>query len=168
MSTVWLYRAYDSGGRLLYVGIAVDPERRMDQHQREHWYGAIAAIDVRRYCGRRAAKGAETEAIATEWPLWNVSQSPWGCIAADRARQLGGYWRQDKWGQWHPVRRSGGEPRSWDAAAERLFRKEFRHQCHIRRLVRAAMLEDMVHPRADRVFRGPYEPSRPAISEGAA
>ena len=70
MTTV--YRAYNAAGRLLYVGIAEDVWQRMQQHQTSPWVDDLAALDVEHYSTRAEARAAEREAIATEWPLWNV------------------------------------------------------------------------------------------------
>lgn len=137
----WLYRAYDAPGRLLYVGIAADVEQRMDGHQEHPWYGAIAALEVELYPDRRQAAAAETEAIAAEWPLWNIQNSPWGSFVRDQVRQLTGYWRQDKWGRWHLVPRQSW-PRNTGpltAAEKRRLDKQLAHHLHVRRLTCAAI-----------------------------
>lgn len=142
----WLYRPYDTRGRLLYAGIAADVRRRMDQHQFGPWYAAVGAMTVELYPDRARAAAAEAEAIAAEWPLWNVQHSPWGGVVQDRLRQLDGYWRQDKHGRWHPVpwefvkafaaRKPG---RRAEAAAERQFQAHIAHVNHVRRLTREAI-----------------------------
>jgi predicted GIY-YIG superfamily endonuclease len=74
--TTALYRLYDDGAHLLYVGIARDPQQRMDRHQPDHWLADIAAVGITLYPYRQQAKATETKAIKTEWPLWNIHQSP--------------------------------------------------------------------------------------------
>lgn len=136
-----LYRCYDAGGRLLYVGIAADAERRMIQHERDHWHGAIGAIDIALYPDWRPAKDAETEAIKTEWPLWNIHESPWGGVVSDYVRQLDSSWRQDKWGCWYRlpfVARPPGWQREWTGEDERRFQEKCRHGSSVRRLTRIA------------------------------
>jgi hypothetical protein len=110
VSETALYRAYGSPGRLLYVGIAEDVAARMDSHQPDPWYADIAAMDITLYPGRRQAKTAETEAIRAEWPLWNLSESPWACVV----------------------------PRFRSAPAGD-FREQMEHHRRVRRLTRAAM-----------------------------
>lgn len=138
-----LYRPYNARGRLLYVGIAVDVESRMKQHEvRSPWYGDVAAMHVELYPDRRSAAAAESEAIAAEWPLWNVHQSPWGGVARDRMRQLDGYWRQDRWGRWHqlpPKPLAAWKPHSWTEADERRFQKRLARDRRVRRLTREAV-----------------------------
>lgn len=158
MSITALYRPYNASGRLLYVGIADDAEKRMDGHQYDHWYADVAAMDIALYPGRRQAKTAETEAIKTEWPLWNIHESPWGGVAAARARHLEGTWQQDKWGRWHSTLADcwqfdeqgclrfmspvlSGPPREWTAADERRLVERVRHNFHVRRLTRGALWE---------------------------
>lgn len=72
-----LYRAYGLDGRLLYVGISKDVELRMTRHQRHYWYWDVYAVDVEFWPHWYRAKLAEEQAIKSEWPLWNISQSPW-------------------------------------------------------------------------------------------
>jgi hypothetical protein len=79
-----LYRAYGRDGRLLYVGISQDVERRMVKHQLHHWYWDVYGMDVEFWPHWRRAKLAEQQAIESEWPLWNISQSPWAAVAASR------------------------------------------------------------------------------------
>lgn len=51
-----VYRLYDSGGELLYVGITNNPVRRFSQHQSEQpWWGAVLRRSRRPACGPRRA-----------------------------------------------------------------------------------------------------------------
>lgn len=69
-----VYRAYDDGGELLYVGCTYDFEKRHDQHARKSAWSARADRWSVRWHGNRAeALAAERLAIATEHPQANVS-----------------------------------------------------------------------------------------------
>jgi hypothetical protein len=71
-----LYRLYDIEDRLLYVGIAVDPEVRLRVHSREKtWWPHVAQRSIEWFTSRPAAEAAEVAAIATEKPAHNVSHS---------------------------------------------------------------------------------------------
>jgi hypothetical protein len=68
-----LYRHFDKAGRLLYIGIAVDPAKREGEHRREsEWRGRIARVELEWYGDRHAARAAERAAIAAEQPPFNV------------------------------------------------------------------------------------------------
>ena len=67
-----LYRLYDVSGRLLYVGIAFDPEARWRQHRPRRWWKDVASKTVVLYGTRREAEAAESAAIRTEAPLHNI------------------------------------------------------------------------------------------------
>lgn len=134
-----LYRIYDTGGRLLYVGISANVERRMEGHGDDPWYDAIAAIDIAVYPDRRQAKIAETDAIRAEWPLWNVHQSPWGRIVQVQTWQLRGYGRQDRWGNWHQLRLATRPSGPWAAAEKARFERRARHVRHVHRLLSEAL-----------------------------
>lgn len=73
---VSVYRIFDSGGRLLYVGIATDPVRRIKEHRFEKsWWVDAATARIERFPGRPAAQAAEKAAIHSEGPLHNVVHS---------------------------------------------------------------------------------------------
>lgn len=72
-----LYRAYGLDGRLLYVGITDDLETRIKQHLLDApWVDLLGAFTIHHYASRADARAAEIAAIRTEWPLYNVDQSP--------------------------------------------------------------------------------------------
>lgn len=68
-----LYRHYDTEGKLLYVGIAGDAVRRLEEgHRREsHWYRLIARVLIQDIPTRIEARNAEEMAIVVEQPLYN-------------------------------------------------------------------------------------------------
>ncbi|MFE9286691.1 GIY-YIG nuclease family protein [Streptomyces olivaceus] len=71
-----LYRLYDIDDRLLYIGIAVDPETRLRVHSREKtWWPMVAQRSIEWFADRPAAEAAERSAIVTEKPVHNVSHS---------------------------------------------------------------------------------------------
>lgn len=68
-----LYRAYDSSGRLLYVGISVDPKRRLAQHRREKdWWPEVDRVAEEVWPDRASAQEAETLAVQSEGPVHNI------------------------------------------------------------------------------------------------
>ena len=71
-----LYRFYDQGGALLYVGITKDPHRRWDQHHRKNrtgWWAQVCVVHTEWYPTRAQAEAAEVVAIQTEYPVHNIS-----------------------------------------------------------------------------------------------
>lgn len=74
MSAAWVYRCYDAGGRLIYVGSTQDLGQRMRDHNaRAWWAGQVTSVQARPYPSRPEALAAEREAIRTENPRWNTS-----------------------------------------------------------------------------------------------
>jgi predicted GIY-YIG superfamily endonuclease len=68
-----LYRYFDAGKRLLYVGISNNAVQRLAQHLRDaKWARAIASVEMEHFSTRRQAIYEEVRAIETEKPLWNV------------------------------------------------------------------------------------------------
>jgi DNA-binding transcriptional regulator YhcF (GntR family)/predicted GIY-YIG superfamily endonuclease len=69
-----LYRLYDVANRLLYIGIAKDPEVRWRGHAdspTSPWWPQVERKEFEWFPSREAADEAETVAIATEQPLHN-------------------------------------------------------------------------------------------------
>lgn len=73
-STTQLYRHFDIAGKLLYVGISYDFLRR--SHKGSKWFYRITTITVEHYETRELALQAETAAIITEKPLFNLHSNP--------------------------------------------------------------------------------------------
>jgi hypothetical protein len=72
-----LYRMWNYGGDLLYVGIASDPGKRFDQHSRyKRWWHEVDTIKVIHYPTRAEARAAELVAIRSESPRYNVADAP--------------------------------------------------------------------------------------------
>ncbi|MFE1362616.1 GIY-YIG nuclease family protein [Streptomyces harbinensis] len=71
-----LYRLFDQEGRLLYVGISVNPTSRWSVHAGEKtWWPEVHRKDVEWFGDRQQAEAAEIAAIAKERPLYNVEHS---------------------------------------------------------------------------------------------
>lgn len=72
----WLYRFLDSDGRLLYVGITRNLQRRRARHAADKaWWPDVATTVVEWHASRYAALKAERVAIQTELPIHNVVHS---------------------------------------------------------------------------------------------
>lgn len=68
-----LYRHFDEGGRLLYVGISLSVAARLASHNHlSQWSSLIRRIDVSVFPDRKSAEYAETLAIQTESPIYNI------------------------------------------------------------------------------------------------
>ena len=69
-----LYRFYDHDETLLYVGITANVERRLDKHRNRSFWTSVARIDLQHFATRLEATDAETLAIRTESPVFNLSR----------------------------------------------------------------------------------------------
>lgn len=68
-----LYRHFDSNGELLYVGISLSSVARLAQHRRSSvWFDRIKRVEIEAFPTREAAIMAESRAIETEKPKFNV------------------------------------------------------------------------------------------------
>lgn len=77
--TTWVYRCYcDCNHRtLLYVGVAVDVERRLSQHARtKQWWQEVDLVMADRYPTRRRALRIESWLIETLSPKYNIVGVP--------------------------------------------------------------------------------------------
>jgi predicted GIY-YIG superfamily endonuclease len=73
----YVYRLRDAEGSLLYVGCAVDPAKRLREHQSDQpWSDLIASQDVEGPYRRLEALRRETSAIRCEHPRFNVRHNP--------------------------------------------------------------------------------------------
>jgi Nuclease subunit of the excinuclease complex len=71
--TGYVYRAFDSSGRLLYVGCSVNVESRLRYHeQHSRWWLFHERVESEKFPTRALAAEAEAVAIATEHPRWNM------------------------------------------------------------------------------------------------
>jgi hypothetical protein len=70
---VSLYRFFDAGGTLLYVGITSKNSKRWDGHIRDkQWWGRVRTAVIEHYPDRPSAIAAERAAIKSEGPEFNV------------------------------------------------------------------------------------------------
>lgn len=68
-----LYRFFDTGGELLYVGITMNPSARWPKHAAtKQWWHEVETITVETFDSRGAVLEAEKEAIKTERPTYNI------------------------------------------------------------------------------------------------
>ena len=68
-----LYRLFDEGGTLLYVGISERALRRMAEHEdSKPWWFDVRSATFETFASRGAAEDAETRAIGSEHPVYNV------------------------------------------------------------------------------------------------
>ena len=72
----YVYRFYDEAGELLYIGYTADPYTRWRQHSRKSEWAPLAAfVRVERYAYEDLARSAETTAIRSESPRFNIKQT---------------------------------------------------------------------------------------------
>lgn len=86
-----LYRFFDVGGGLLYVGITKDPKTRFSAHaltKRNTWWPLVASHTVDWFDDRPAAACAEIRAIRTEDPAYNQSCTPSPTLVSETGGQL--------------------------------------------------------------------------------
>jgi excinuclease UvrABC nuclease subunit len=71
-----LYRFYDAEGSLLYVGITKFFEPRLKQHYKNaEWFFDTTHVRLEHYQTRQEVELAETRAIKTERPKYNIAKS---------------------------------------------------------------------------------------------
>ncbi len=71
-----LYRHYDKGGALLYIGVSCSAFTRLSQHSNHsHWFADIATVTLEHYPDRESVLKAETQAILTEKPAHNINHN---------------------------------------------------------------------------------------------
>lgn len=77
-----VYRLYGHDGELVYVGMTVNIERRLADHERgSFWWPHVARTAVVWYDTRPEADAAESEAVAAEKPLYNMRKQAPGPVA---------------------------------------------------------------------------------------
>ena len=70
-----LYRHYNGDNTLLYVGISLSAINRLIQHKgSSEWFDEIKRIDVEKFDTREEALIAETKAIQSEKPFYNIKK----------------------------------------------------------------------------------------------
>lgn len=71
-----LYRFYSRRGRLLYVGITMNPFTRFSDHRRtQRWWDQVGSVTLIDWEDREQLKMMERYVIETERPLYNVIHS---------------------------------------------------------------------------------------------
>ena len=82
-----LYRHFDENGVLLYVGISRKLLARIYNHEiRSPWFHLVHNIRTTHFPSAELAESAEAVAIATEFPLHNVSEGR--TVAARKAASI--------------------------------------------------------------------------------
>lgn len=72
-----LYRQFSATGELLYVGISNNTIHRFRGHLRySSWADEVVRIEIQRFATREGALTAETAAILSEKPRYNVKHTP--------------------------------------------------------------------------------------------
>lgn len=73
MSVFTLYRFYDDDDTLLYVGLTINPGKRMERHKSDkEWWTEVARIEMEQHLDLEALQTAERIAIQTEKPVHNI------------------------------------------------------------------------------------------------
>lgn len=73
MSTFTLYRFYTADDALLYVGLTINPGRRMEKHRdTQTWWPDVARIAMEQHPDLPTLREAERKAIQTEKPRHNI------------------------------------------------------------------------------------------------
>lgn len=71
-----LYRLFDRGGRLLYVGVSATTLARLCQHAAsKRWWPDVERVEVEHFPSRAEALRAEFDAIHAEAPAYNVART---------------------------------------------------------------------------------------------
>lgn len=74
MSSNVLYRFYSADGELLYIGITNDAWRRFSQHRADKtWWPEVATICQQTLATREELSTAESRAIQSEHPRYNIN-----------------------------------------------------------------------------------------------
>lgn len=74
MTAAYVYRCFDTDGRLVYVGLTEQLFQRLDTHYRYTWWAPqVARVRATVYPNRERARRVERTAILEERPRWNVS-----------------------------------------------------------------------------------------------
>jgi hypothetical protein len=73
---VHLYRHFDAGGALLYVGVSRQLKGRINGHRYNSvWFGDVEKTTIEKFSCRRDALAAEGAAIRNEKPKFNINAS---------------------------------------------------------------------------------------------
>jgi predicted GIY-YIG superfamily endonuclease len=81
-----LYRFFDGAGRLLYIGITMDPTSRWRNHERKKdWWAEVRSMTAEPFPTLEAVRAAETAAIKAERPIHNIVHNGGGRKPSVRA-----------------------------------------------------------------------------------
>jgi predicted GIY-YIG superfamily endonuclease len=84
-----LYRFYDQNDQLLYVGITKFFEPRLKQHYKNaDWFFETARVTLEHYQTRQDVERAESVAIKTEKPIYNIAKNPDKAQAISKLAEL--------------------------------------------------------------------------------
>jgi predicted GIY-YIG superfamily endonuclease len=76
----YLYRHFDKDDTLLYIGVSLNPFKRLNDHKKQSsWFAKISNVTVDKYPNREEVLKAERHAIITEKPLYNIRHKN-GCL----------------------------------------------------------------------------------------
>jgi hypothetical protein len=93
MRAFTLYRFYAADNTLLYVGLTINPGRRLEKHRAlQPWWNDVARVDLEQHPDLPTLRASEREAIKTEGPLYNISMNAryaetyltWSCDVCKR------------------------------------------------------------------------------------
>jgi excinuclease UvrABC nuclease subunit len=72
-----LYRFYNQNDQLLYVGITKFFEPRLKQHYKNaEWFFETSRVTLEHYQTRQDVEQAESRAIKSEKPKYNIAKNP--------------------------------------------------------------------------------------------
>lgn len=66
-----LYRIYNSGQELLYIGMTFNLDYRIAQHHRKPWWSEAHSLEIQVYPNETKCRAAEAGAIRAEQPKYN-------------------------------------------------------------------------------------------------
>jgi len=84
-----LYRHYDKDDCLLYVGINFSAIERFSQHRGATWFKEITTLEIEEFPDRESAEFAETVAIKSEKPKFNIAKVDVSCMSEQDAQARG-------------------------------------------------------------------------------
>lgn len=71
-----VYRFFNADNELMYVGISMNFNSRLNKHRQRDWWPLVTRIEIEWHQGRESAKAAERAAIADEKPIYNRARPP--------------------------------------------------------------------------------------------
>jgi len=119
----YVYRFYDDGEALLYVGESADPGGRAQSHANtKAWWPEVADVTTEAFLNASLAKEEERRAIREELPRYNVVGRPRpfvrGMRADEREQRRARWWAETRPDETPPPRRT----RRHDVAPRRPLR----------------------------------------------